>query len=68
MGRKISFSGQEYDLDELSAEARSAYNALTFSQSRFEELSNMVAVLTKAKRAYMEDLKQEIIMKRSGLL
>ncbi len=36
-------------------------------EERIKEKNNMVAILTKAKRAYIADLKQEMISSKAGL-
>ena len=68
MGTKVVLDGVEVDLDALTPEGMALYRALDFSHKHLEELNNLLAVLTKAKKAYMEDLKQEIVMKLGGFL
>ncbi len=59
--------GVEYDLDALSAEGRGLVERLSFAHLQVQTLSNQMALLTKAKNAYIADLKLEIVQGRTGL-
>jgi len=68
MGQKIKIDGAEYDVDELSDEARKHLIALQFATSKIQELTNMQALLTRAKNSYMESIKKEILSEKAGFL
>jgi len=68
MGQKIKIDGAEYDVDELSDEARKHLIALQFATSKIQELTNMQALLTRAKNSYMESIKKEILSAKAGFI
>lgn len=67
MRRRFSIDGVEYHLDALSAEGRGLVERLSFVHLQVQTLSNQMALLTKAKNAYIADLKLEIVQGRTGL-
>lgn len=68
MGQKIKLDGQEFDSDDLSDHGRQQLEALQFSVSRIRELTNMQALLTRAKNSYLESIKKEILSAKAGFL
>ncbi len=67
MTRKVRIDGEEYDLSSLSAEARSQFELIKFADAQIAELTNMLALLRRAKRAYTTDLENEIIKSKTGI-
>ena len=67
MTRRFRLDGAEYDLDALSVEGRALVERLTFANLQVQTLSNQQALLTKAKNAYIADLKSEIVQGRTGV-
>ena len=67
MGQKFWIDGVEYSTDGLSEEGSGLVKQLKFTQLKLLELSNQRALMTKAKNAYIADLKMEIIKERSGV-
>ena len=67
MSRRIRLDGAEYPSDGLSEGARTAVEYLDFIALQVQEKSNQIALLSKAKNAYIHDLKAEIIKNRSGV-
>jgi hypothetical protein len=63
----LRLDGQEYDLSKASDEAKELVARLQHLERLFEEKSNMMALLTKAKNAYIADLKTEIIKNKTGV-
>ena len=57
----------QYDVDALSDAGRTLIERLNFAQQKMQELSNQQALLTKAKNAYIAELKIEIVKARSGV-
>lgn len=67
MSQRFRIDGVEYDIETLTQEGRDLVARLTFARLRQQELSNQIALLTKAKNAYIADLKLEIIQGRTGV-
>ena len=65
MSQRFRIDGVEYDIEKLTQEGRDLVARLTFARLRQQELSNQIALLTKAKNAYIADLKSEIIQGRT---
>ena len=67
MSQRFRIDGVEYDIETLTQEGRDLVSRLTFARLQQQELSNQIALLTKAKNAYIADLKTEIIQGRTGV-
>ena len=67
MTRDFSIDGVGYDAATLSPEGKALLDLMSFAQTRVRELMNQQALLTKAKNAYIADLKSEIIHGRTGV-
>ena len=67
MTKRFRIEGGEYDIEQLSQQGRDLCERLNFTQSSLQELNNMLAVLSKAKNAYISDLKTEIVRGRTGV-
>jgi hypothetical protein len=63
----VRIDGEDYDLATLSAEARSHLDAIKFADTEIAELKNMQALLTRAKKSYIDGLEREIIKARTGV-
>ena len=63
---KIKLDDKEYDIADLSDSAIKLTDSLQNVSARIQELNNMVAILTKAKRAYIEGLKSEMLSAKAG--
>jgi hypothetical protein len=63
----LRLDGEDYDLSKASAEAKALVARLQHLDHMFEEKSNLMALLTKAKNAYIADLKTEIIKNKTGV-
>ena len=61
MTQVVRLDGADLDLDRLSVAARQILERLQFVQQRLQELQDQQALLTKAKRAYIADLKAELL-------
>ncbi len=61
MKDRLRLDGVDHDIEGLSAEARQIVERLRFVQQRLQELQDQQALLTKAKRAYIADLKAELV-------
>jgi hypothetical protein len=67
MTGRLRLDDNVYETADLSAEAQSLLERLAFVQRRLEELTANVALLNKAKNAYIADLKQDLVRGRVGL-
>ena len=66
--RKTFFlDNQEYDVEKLSDEADELYKRLSFVQFRLHDMRNNMALLQKAKNAYINDIKREGLKIRTGI-
>ena len=63
----IRLDDGEYDYEALTDASKTMIAELQKIEERIKEKNNMVAILTKAKRAYIADLKQEMISSKAGL-
>ena len=68
MGQNIHLGDKTYDRDTLSYDARATLVAIEFIDIRVEELSNMEALLQRAKNSYIDSLKQEFVSNKGGYL
>lgn len=68
MGQKVKLDDKEYDVANLSDDAKVTLLRFQFASSRIQELSNMQALLQRARTSYIENLKQEIISNKTGLI
>ena len=64
--QKIKLDEKEYDVAKLSERARKITVELQNVTARIKESNNMIAILTKAKRAYIEGLKSEMLSAKAG--
>lgn len=65
--QKIKLNDIEYDIEKVTDTAKKTIFELQKIEERLIEQNNLVAILTKAKRAYIADLKQEMISSKAGL-
>ena len=68
MGQKIKLDDKEYEVENFSEQAKATIASLQFANTRMQELSNMQALLQRAKNSYVESLKQEVLSNKAGLL
>jgi anti-sigma28 factor (negative regulator of flagellin synthesis) len=67
MTRRFRIDGGEYAVDALSVEGRTIVEKMTAVRLKLQELNNQQAILSKAKNAYIADLKSEIVQGRTGV-
>ena len=63
----LRLDGEDFDLSNASEEAKALVARLQKLDRLVEENSSMMVLLTKAKNAYIADLKTEIIEKKTGV-
>ena len=68
MVKKVTFDDTEYDYDKLTENAKAAIKSYKFSERRINELSNIRALLERAKKSYIDSLKKEMISDKAGIV
>ena len=66
MSNKIKIDDIEIDLEDISDKARVALKSLQFTDRKLRELSNMKALLQRARNSYIESLRLHVIQQKSG--
>lgn len=61
MNQRLRLDGVDHDIESLGSAAQQILERLRFVQQRLQELHDQQALLTKAKRAYIADLKMELV-------
>lgn len=64
---KISIDNEEYDIENLNADAKLLIDKINMVSNLLAEAKNMQALLTKAKHAYIAELKTEMISAKAGI-
>ena len=67
MTQRFKIDGIEYETSDLSEGSKALVLHMSHVQLRLKEISNNMALLAKAKNGYIEDMKTEIIQKRTGV-
>ena len=67
MSKTLKFDGVQYDISSLSPEGQAQLNLLRFADQQISDLTNMQALLRRAKKSYIDGLEREIIKARSGV-
>lgn len=67
MTKRFQIDGIDYNTNDFNSEAKIIMVQLSFVYERLNELKNNMALLSKAKNGYIEDLKTEIIQERTGV-
>ena len=68
MTSKVKLDGIEYEIESLSATAKKSVESVNFTNNKILELENTVALLRRAKKSYIEGLKQEMLSAKAGFL
>ena len=63
----INIGNKTFTIDDLDETGKAHLTSLKFVEGKLQELSNMIAALNMAKNGYINELKKEIIMAKSGL-
>ena len=66
MGKKLSLDGAEYEVADLSDQAKTILISLNFANSRIQELTNLQALHQRAKLSYIESIKKKCSQARPG--
>lgn len=68
MSKKFKLDDKEYEVDNLSDASKKTLLSLQFTSERLQELSNMKALLQRAKNSYVDGLKKEMLSNKAGYL
>ena len=63
----FSIDGTNYRVDDLSDVGRAQLDRLIFVRRNLNLLKNKIALMSKAKNGYIDDLKSDIVEGRSGV-
>lgn len=66
MVKKISIDNVEYEIDQVSDNAKKLFSELVLVDETIIEKRNLSAIFVKAKKAYIAEIKSEIISKKGG--
>ena len=64
----MKFQGKEYVVDQLGETALTKFLMLKFIKERIDEKTNQYALFQTAKTSYLDSLKKEILLCKSGFL
>ena len=67
MAKTLRLGDKDYDVSVLSEEGRRTLALYQHATKQLQEAENRMALLTKARNAYIADLKTEIIEGRTGV-
>ena len=67
MSQRINLDDVEYETSSLTDNGKSILASLQEASARLQELQNLQAIFTRAKRSYIDELKREIIKGKSGV-
>ena len=68
MSPKFTLDNKEYDIDTLDESSKAKIASLNFVSAKIQELTNMQAVLQRAKNSYVDSLKKEMLSDKAGFL
>ena len=64
---KFMIDGREYETESLSKHGQKIVVELTTIHERMQETQNLIAILNRARKAYIADLKSEMLSAKAGL-
>ena len=68
MSQKLVLDGKEYSAEDIGEAAQAQLASFQFTEQRIQELTNMMALLQRAKNSYIETLKREMLSSKAGFL
>ena len=67
MSEFVEIDEKKYRIEELSHDTRNLLFQLQSIEANLADRNNLIALLNKAKKAYIEDLKSEMLATKAGL-
>ena len=68
MSQKLVLDGKEYSAEDIGEAAQAQLVSFQFTEQRIQELTNMMALLQRAKNSYVDALKKEMLSSKAGYL
>ena len=66
MINKVNVDGKDYAVEVMSDQGKKLLDLLQAVDARVKEKSDLIAILTRDKKAYIADLKSEMLSKKAG--
>ena len=67
MQKHFKLDGIMYAVADLNESAAELHAALNFTEAKIVELRNFVAILNRAKQAYISDISTEVVHGKTGI-
>ena len=67
MSEFVEIDEKKYRIEDLSQDTRKLLFQLQSIEANLADRNNLIALLNKAKKAYIEDLKSEMLATKAGL-
>ena len=67
MSEFVEIDDKKYRIEDLSQDTRNLLFQLQSIEANLADRNNLIALLNKAKKAYIEDLKSEMLATKAGL-
>ena len=67
MKKKIKLDDEVFSSDSITEHGKKLLSLLKYTESRIKEVCQIQSSLNKAREAYIETLKKEILAKKSGI-
>lgn len=68
MVNKIIIDEQEYDINNLSDQGKTAVHSINFISERLKEMNGTLVIFKRAHNSYLKGIREEIIADKAGLL
>ena len=65
---KILIDDKEFNVSDLSENSRSVLSLFQYTEKKIAELTNILALLQKAKNGYVAELKSEVLAQKAGIV
>lgn len=66
MAKKIILEGKEYDVDSLNQRSNEIMASVKNLDEKLADKRRLLAVLTRAKLSYIEEIKRDIVADKAG--
>ena len=67
MQKYFKIDGTMYAVSDLHESAAKLHAALNFTEAKIVDLRNFVAILNRAKQAYISDISMEVVHGKTGI-
>ena len=66
MPSKIEIEGKQYDISDMPEASKKLIQSLQSIDLQLQEKNNLIAIFNKAKKAYISEMKSEMLSKKAG--